>query len=421
MNTKIIISVVLVVLLIVPAMVLAQANFDLRYDPQSVTTISGTILTTVDYNPGNPTIGPKSVIVFSNNRIYNVFLGPGTYLNTIGFTPVPGSSITVTGSLRNVSNSIYLVAQAVKAPSGTYYFRSSDGIPFYSTIVAASPPVGAGGGTGIGTGVIVAPYPPVGAGGGNVVFQNARIPFNSNDMVGVSGKLHDTYTIQTAEDNLPIVVAKIEKESYFGKDKYYNVLLAPLSFLTQNSINLQKGDTLYVNGSRVNINGTDMIVATNVTESGNSISLRTNWGASLFTPMTPVGAGPSMQVPLIQFDPNNMLHVSGNIKNIYTMMTAEDNMPIVVANIKDEAGNGKLYDVILGPQSFLTSNNISLEMGNTLSVDGSKVDIGNKSMIVATNVEEGNNKLSLRTDTGTALFPAFRGSGIVAPLPPVNQ
>ncbi|MEN6521250.1 MAG: hypothetical protein ABFD46_08895 [Armatimonadota bacterium] len=418
-NTKIIISVVLVVLLIVPAMALAQANFDLRYDPQSVATISGTIIATVDYNPGNPSMGPKSVIVLSNNRIYNVFLGPGSYLSNIGFTPTPGSSITVTGSLRNVSNKAYLVAQAVRVPSGTYYFRSSEGVPLFSMTAVSPPPIGAGAGTGL----IVAPPPPVGGGSGNMVYQSARIPFNADDIIHVSGKVKDTYAIRTAEDNLPVVVARIEKEKPLGEDKYYNVVLAPMAFLTQNNIDLQPGDTLYVNGSRVNINGTDMIVATNVEEGESFISLRTNWGASLFTPVTPVGAGPSTQVPLIQFDPNNMVHVSGKIRNVYTVMTAEDNTPIVVANIEDEnlTGSDRFYDVILGPQSFLKSNNINVQLGNTLFVDGSKVNMGNKSMIVATNVEEGNHKISLRTDTGIALFPAFTGSGLLAPVPPMNQ
>jgi len=415
-DRKIIISIVLVVILLVPAMALAQANFDLKYDPQSVVTISGTVLTTIAYHPGNPMLGPKAVIVSSDNRVYTVFLGPGSYLNQIGFMPDTGSSITVTGSLRNVSGNIFLVAQSATLPSGTYNFRTSNGIPLWTIGGVISPPIGTG------PGGIIAPPPPVSSESiGDIPLHTARIPFNADDMVRVSGKIRSTYTIQTAESSLPNVVAVIEDERIFGDDRFFHVILAPQSFLMQNNIDLSQGNTLYVNGSRVSIGGRNMIVATNVEEGEDFISLRTMWGAALFTPLTPpVGAGPSQ--PLVQFDPNNMTNVSGKIRNLYSMNTAEDNVPSIVAVIEDEniVGDDKFYHVLLGPMSYLTNNGISLMEGNTLYVNGSRVNIGDRSMIVATDVEEGEKRVSLRTNTGVALFPMFTGPGLAVPRPPSN-
>lgn len=414
-DRKIIISMVLVVILLIPAMALAQTNFDLRYDPQSVVAISGTVLTTIDYHPGNPVLGPKAVVVSSNNRIYTVFLGPGSYLNQIGFLPSSGSSISVTGSLRNVSGNVYLVAQSATLSSGTFNFRTSSGVPLWATGGVISPPVGTG------PGGIIAPPPPTSGSVGDIPLHAARIPFNADDMSRVSGKVRDTYTIQTAEGSLPNVVAVIEDERIFGDDRFYHVVLAPQSFLMQNNIDLSHGNTLYVNGSRVSISGRNMIVATNVEEGEDFVSLRTAWGSALFAPLTPpVGAGPGQ--PLVQFDPNNMVNVSGKIRNLYYVTTAEDNVQSIAAIIEDEkiVGDDRFYHVLLGPMSYLTANGISLMEGNTLFVNGSKVNIGNRSMIVATDVEEGDKRVSLRTNTGVALFPAFTGPGVVVPRPPSN-
>lgn len=412
--SRLVITATLAAVLLIPGLVFAQANFDLRYDPQTLTTVSGTVLTTINYNPGNPAAGPRALVISSNNQIYTVFLGPGWYVNQIGFAPSPGTRITVTGSLRNISGQAYIVARGIRTPAGTFGFRNTAGVPLWSGSGVIVPPSGSGT-------MVVPPPPPIGAGPTIVPIPTARVPFDANNIVEVSGKIRETYTIQTAEDNLPSVVAVIEDERILRGDRTFHVLLAPMSFLTQNGISLQRGNTLFVQGSRVNITGQNVIVATNVEEGENFISLRTESGISLFSPLTPpVGAGPGRQVPLVPFDTNRMVEVSGKIRETTLIQTAEDNVPSVVALIEDErtARDDDFYRVLLGPQSYLAQNGISMQRGNTLFVQGSRVNIGGMEYIVATNVEEGENIISLRTNTGVALFPAFTAPRINVPSPP---
>jgi hypothetical protein len=252
-------------------------NFDLGYDPQSVTTVTGTVLTTINYNPGNPMLGPQAVIVSSENQVYTVFLGPGWFMNQTGLKFKAGDSITVTGSLRCVAGSTYLVASTITTPKGSFAIRNATGMPLWSEapVVVTPPPFGRG---------------PITA---------LLVPFDSNRIVTESGRIKSVYEVQTAEDTVPEMVAVIQPPAAFSHQ--VSVLLGPRALLDQAGLILQPGQYLWARGSSVRIDNQRYLVATRVVQGTATLDLRTLTGIPLWTPgvqvvpagpCPPIGAGP---------------------------------------------------------------------------------------------------------------------------------
>jgi hypothetical protein len=342
-SKKTLVAVVVVAVLLVPAVVLAQTcNFDLRYDPQCVSTISGTVLTTINYDPGNPLMGPQAVILSSGNQTQTVFLGPGWYLSQAGITFNPGDTITVTGSSRNIAGTNYFIASNVTTPRGTFAIRNAVGTPLWGSMMNL--PIGAGSicppmvsvpsppttimSYPIGAGpvcpsttcpsttcpstvcppaVVVTPTaastcatcPPYGAG---PAIPGPLVPFNSFNIITISGTIERGYEQQTAEDVAPGLVLLIRQDD--PNTRPQRVLLAPVGVMAQSGLDLSRGQHIVVQGSPVNIRDDYIVVATQVSQGCTVFSLRTCAGIPMWActapcppcPTTivtpPVGAGP---------------------------------------------------------------------------------------------------------------------------------
>lgn len=253
--------------LLIPVVAAAQVlNFDMRYDPRTATTITGNVLATIDYDPGNPLIGPQGVVLASKDQIYTVFLGPGWFVRQSGLKLMHGDPITVTGSIRTVGGRQYLVASLVSTPSATYTFRSQTGTPRWAGApVISPPPIGRG---------------PEGA---------PTVMFDPNRLGSASGWIIQTRLTQTVESASPYVLAEIRPVS--GHPDRVRILLGPQNYLDQLGMDLNRGDYLAAQGSFVEFGGQRTLVASSVLQDAELVTLRTSVGA----PVWPV-AVPSTQL-----------------------------------------------------------------------------------------------------------------------------
>ncbi|MBI2843751.1 MAG: hypothetical protein HYX78_10160 [Armatimonadetes bacterium] len=253
-------AIVLAVVLI-PAMALSQVvNFDLRYDPQKVMTVSGRVLTTIDYNPGNPAAGPQAVIISTpEDRIYTVFLGPGWYLDQTGLKLMRGDAITVTGSLREIVGREYLVVSTIATPTRSFSLRSASGSPLWSARAGVAPP-------------------PVGRGPDGVPL----IQFDPGQMVSFSSIIETINEVQSPEDNIPVLLAVVRTESPFRGLETTSVLLGPRYIITRRGISLDRGDGLNIMGSYTSFGGRPVVVVTRVSQADDILDLRSMSGVPLW-------------------------------------------------------------------------------------------------------------------------------------------
>jgi hypothetical protein len=120
----------------------------------------------------------------------------------------------------------------------------------------------------------------------------------------------------------------------------------------------------------------------------------------------------------IAFNSDNMVRVNGRIVSTETVMTAESDVPYVVAHVKPYTATSHDKSVLLGPAGVFDSTGISLDYDTPLSVIGSAVDINGQSYIVATSVSQGTNFLTLRSQTGVPLFGTSQSGSSFLLAPP---
>ena len=103
--------------------------------------------------------------------------------------------------------------------------------------------------------------------------------------MGYGGGFYDSSTEITVRG----VVEEVQNSAYPGQwngthvslktDKEtYDVRLGPTPFLSQNNFSIAKGDTLSVAGSKLSIQGTDLLIAREVTKDGKTLTLRNAQG-----------------------------------------------------------------------------------------------------------------------------------------------
>lgn len=379
---KLIIAVALAALLL-PSLALAQVcNFDMRFDPQSVTAITGTVLTTIDYNPGNPAAGPRAVAVQSQNQIYTVFLGPGWFINQIGLNLNPGDRITVTGSLRSLVGRTYIVASTVRTPIASYSIRTQAGLPLWSRGGTVIPPVGGGPVTG--------PF----------------VPFNPNRMVIEQGRIIRIEQARTAESTSPLVVAVLQPTDTSARE--VRVLLGPANVLSQSGFRISRGQQLWVRGSSVEINGRPYVVATSIAQGSVRTDLRNMTGIPVWIGyVPPAGTGPGV-TPDVPFNPAQMVTVTGEIRSISYLTNPLGGSPLVMVNV-GIVGTTSSVRVLLGPQDLMQQSGFQFRSGNLIWVRGSAVTINNQPTVVATQVVQDNRTLNLRSSAGIPLWTTGTG------------
>ncbi len=105
--------------------VFAQSTFDLRYDTSSVVTLSGTVLTTVTYDPGNPSTAPESMMNSPEDNVPSV---------------QPGDTLYVHGSKVNIGGNLTIVATTVEESEHTIALRSNTGVALFPTFTPTTVP-----------------------------------------------------------------------------------------------------------------------------------------------------------------------------------------------------------------------------------------------------------------------------------------
>lgn len=259
MKVKLLILAAVLAVMLIPIVVNAQVcNFDLRYDPQSVATISGTVITTFDYNPGDPMNAPKAVLVQSGNQVYKVFLGPGWYLNQLGLNPCPGDMVSVVGSSRMVGCGPYLVASIVTIGNRAYALRSCGGAPLWRRATNTCPPVGMGPGC------------------------DVPVMFDMSKPITIDGDVRTTYSVFTGEGAGPSVAVVIIPTT--TDMPYTTVILGPRDYLKSRGIWLRSGDHIWVRGAAIKpIDVYPAVVATEVIQGNEKAELRTSVGVPIWT------------------------------------------------------------------------------------------------------------------------------------------
>jgi hypothetical protein len=286
-----IVAAMMLTILLVPTITFAQmGNFDLKFDPSTATTVSGTVLTFIDYNVPNPSTGPRlAVIQTPSNEIYKVFLAPGWYLDQLGLNLAQGTKVTVNGSMRSIAGNNYLVASSIGVGDKTYTIRSASGLPLGSCSSACGP--------GMAPATVVVPTPPLGSG---PCAAPMVIPaFDPKTVVREYGVIDQVYQIQTNEGSEPVLVAVLKDTSRSGDVHTYNVLLGPMSFLSGSGISFHPGQYIEVHGSEVDMAGLRMLIATTVKQGNIEFNVRSDAGAPLWTQAgTP---SPTMSLPAPQY------------------------------------------------------------------------------------------------------------------------
>lgn len=102
------------------------------YDPDTVTTLSGKVLS-VDVEPaGRGRMGGTHVTLQAGEKKTEVHLGPTWFLEEQGLAVAEGETLAVTGSLVTAGETTYLIAREVKKGDKALTLRNADGIPAWS-------------------------------------------------------------------------------------------------------------------------------------------------------------------------------------------------------------------------------------------------------------------------------------------------
>lgn len=371
MERRIFFAVSVVALLLVPVLVFAQAgNFDIRYDPMTVKTVSGSVVSTIDFNPGCPSAGPSGVIITSEGQNYTVFLGPDCFIKQMGLTLPCGDIITVTASLRCVQGKNYLVASRVIADNKTYDLRTTNGIPLWPTCPPPCPPPCPQ----VCPPPCPAPCPPVGAGPCQTCPPVAQ-PCPQACPPPPCGPLTQPYDLCCPKrhpcDTCPREGAchSCAPASAPPCQTCPPVGAGPCQTCPQPSCNpCQTAPPPSCN------------------------------------PCPPVGAGP--QTVAVPFDACNMVSGHGVIAGTEIMQTNESETPYLVALVKGPFGYGRSSTrVILAPLASVGV--FDLCRGRAIAYTGSAVEIQGESFVVATSISQGPTFLGLRTLNGASMFSQY--------------
>ncbi len=124
------------------------------YDPQTVTTVTGTVEKLEELTMGRPSgMGMKfrEVLLKTDKGSLTVHLGPIWYLEQQKFAAKVGDKVEVTGSQVTLNNQPSIIAKDVTVNGKTLNLRNDQGIPVWRGIGRGSG-MGPGGGMGPGPG-----------------------------------------------------------------------------------------------------------------------------------------------------------------------------------------------------------------------------------------------------------------------------
>ena len=100
----------------------------MRYNPQTVTTIQGTV---EGLGPKGPRLQHESRIIKTDQGSIMVHLGPTQYMNQLQIQLNPGDVVEVTGSTMAKAGKTMLLAKEVTVNGKTFKLRDDQGLPLW--------------------------------------------------------------------------------------------------------------------------------------------------------------------------------------------------------------------------------------------------------------------------------------------------
>ncbi|MFP4013811.1 MAG: hypothetical protein ACLFVQ_06990 [Chitinispirillaceae bacterium] len=113
-------------------------------------------------------------------------------------------------------------------------------------------------------------------------------------------------------------------------------------------------------------------------------------------------AGQEDEGSLYYFNPEAITTLKGTVADYDSLLFYDGTESFTHILLK--TSDGQIVFIVLGPEYFLGSNNISFRKGDEVEVTGSVVGQGEKSFIIATSVMKGNQHLELRNKEGIPLW-----------------
>ena len=176
----------------------------------------------------------------------------------------------------------------------------------------------------------------------------------------------------------------------------FDVHFGPSSFLAARHLTLQRGDQIEVTGSRVELDGTDALLAREVRKYSASAMLRNDQGAPLWLQ----GAMPRM------YNPEAESTVTGTVAEVRQCACGGWSGTTAMVNIGTET-----VTVLLAPQRFLTQKQLDINRGDQLEITGSRMDFDGQDVILAREVRRNGTAVALRSDNGVPLWSGDMGRG----------
>ncbi len=357
----------------------------LQYSPAAERTIQGTIQQVVQ---GQGPVGTR-VIVSTQQGPMDVALGPQQFVQQQNLNLTPGAPITITGAPTMIGGQQLMLAREVQQSGRTVMFRNAQGAPAWSGAMMQGQQMGQG------------------MMGGRMRGANIYNPQTETTVSGtvqevshyICGPWAGTYTILSTPQG-PV-----------------NAQLGPSEYLQQQNLWIRPGDQIEVTGSRLNIDGVDVLLARSVTSAGQTVTLRNQQGMPMWAGGwsgwgTPTAMASVSGVGI--YDPNTVQTVTGVIDRVWNGVPAAGMERTRMITIR-RADDSRL-DVALGPEAFIGQSSLPLTVGDSVTVTGSLVAMGRRqrTVLLASQIQEGSQQLTLRDTNGNPAWAVAMAPSTVA-------
>lgn len=109
-----------------------QGPADRVYDPDTVTTLKGSVTAVAVLPARGGRSGGTHVTLASDGAVTDVHMGPTWFLDQEGLKLAKGDALEVTGSLVELEGKAYLVAREVRKAATLYRLRDERGMPAWA-------------------------------------------------------------------------------------------------------------------------------------------------------------------------------------------------------------------------------------------------------------------------------------------------
>lgn len=101
------------------------------------------------------------------------------------------------------------------------------------------------------------------------------------------------------------------------------------------------------------------------------------------------------------YDTTTVTTIKGTISNVDSQATPRGDFYMVRLTVQDTSGTTA---VMVGPSSYLDSQNISFNKGDAIQVTGSKVNFRGNDILIAAQIVSGGKTIKLRDDSGRPVW-----------------